>query len=144
LEKLGWVVGRNLAIDYRWGVTSFEMGQRFGGELLSLLPDVILSVGSPGVKALQQATKTMPVVFHICSRTGRQGVVQSLAHPGGNITGFAYLERSIGAKWLALLTEIAPKVKHVAYLFSPQAAPFAQFYYEAAQVQARRWACRLI
>ena len=63
LEKLGWAVGRNLTIDYRWGVTSFEMAQQFGAELLQLSPDVVLCVGSPGVKALQQATKTVPVVF---------------------------------------------------------------------------------
>jgi hypothetical protein len=61
---------------------------------------------------------------------------QSLSHPGGNITGFAYLERTIGAKWLALLTEIAPGVKHVAFVFSPKAAPYAHFYYETAQAAA--------
>ena len=100
LEQLGWVVGRNLQIDYRWGVVSFEMAQRLGGELLSLSPDVVLSVGSPGVKALQQATTSVPIVFIFVAEPVDQGFVQSLAHPGGNITGFAYLERTIGAKWL--------------------------------------------
>jgi putative tryptophan/tyrosine transport system substrate-binding protein len=90
------------------------------------------------VKALQQATKTVPVVFILVAEPVDQGVVQSLAHPGGNITGFAYLERTIGAKWLALLTEIAPKVKRAAYVFSPQAAPFAHFYYEAAQAAGEK------
>jgi putative ABC transport system substrate-binding protein len=138
LTELGWVVGRNLVIDYRWGVTSFEMGQLLCKELLTLSPDVILCVGSPSVKALQQATKTVPVVFIFVVEPVDQGVVQSLAHPGGNITGFAYLERTIGAKWLALLTEIAPKVKHVAYVFSPKAAPYAHFYYEAAQAAGEK------
>ena len=69
LEQLGWVVGHNLQIDYRWGVVSFEMAQRLGGELLSLSPDVVLSVGSPGVRALQQATTTDH--FHLCRRTRR-------------------------------------------------------------------------
>jgi putative ABC transport system substrate-binding protein len=133
LEKLGWVVGRNLAIDYRWGVTSFEIGQLLGRELLRLSPDVIFCVGTPGVKALQQATNTTPVVFVFVVEPVDQGIVQSLAHPGGNITGFAYLERTTGAKWLGLLTEIAPKVKHVAYVFGAKAAPFAHFFYEAAQ-----------
>jgi ABC-type uncharacterized transport system substrate-binding protein len=137
LEKLGWAVGRNLTIDYRWGVTSFEMAQRFGAELLQLSPDVVLCVGSPGVKALQQATKTVPIVFLQVAEPVDQGFVQSLSHPGGNITGFAYLERTTGAKWLALLSEIAPRVKHVAYLFSPKAAPYAHFYYEAAQAAAK-------
>ena len=138
LEKLGWVVGRNLAIDYRWGVTSLEMGQLLGRELLSLSPDVILSVGTPGARTLQQATRTVPIVFVFVVEPVDQGIVQSLAHPGGNITGFAYLERTIGAKWLALLTEIAPNVKHVAYVFSPKAAPHAHFFYEAAQAAGEK------
>jgi len=133
LEQLGWKVGRNLQIDYRYGVVSFEMAQQLGAELLKLSPDAIFCAGSPGVKALQQATKTVPIVFIQVAEPVDQGFVQSLAHPGGNITGFAYLERTIGAKWLELLTEIAPRVKHVAYIFSPKAAPYAHFYYEAAQ-----------
>ena len=120
LERLGWVVGRNLAIDYRSGVVSFEMAQQLGAELLRLSPDVIFCAGSPGVKALQQATRTVPIVFINVAEPVDQGFVQSLAHPGGNITGFAYLERTIGGKWLALLTEIAPNVKHIAYVFSPR------------------------
>jgi putative ABC transport system substrate-binding protein len=138
LEKLGWVVGRNLAIDFRWGVTTLETGQRLGKELLSLSPDVVLGVGTPSVKALQQATKTVPIVFVFVVEPVDQGVVESLAHPGGNITGFAYLERTTAAKWLALLTEIAPQVKHVAYVFSPKAAPYAHFFYEAAQAAGEK------
>jgi putative ABC transport system substrate-binding protein len=143
LERLGWVVGRNLQIDYRWGVTSVEMAQRLGGELLRLSPDVILSAGSPGVKALQQATSTVPILFIFVAEPVDQGFVQSLSHPGGNITGFAYLERTIGAKWLALLTEIAPKVKRVTYIFSPKAAPYAHFYYESAQAAAGKMGVQL-
>jgi len=143
LEQLGWVVGRNLQIDYRWGVVSFEMAQRLGGELLSLSPDVVLSVGSPGVKALQQATTSVPIVFIFVAEPVDQGFVQSLAHPGGNITGFAYLERTIGAKWLTLLTEIAPKVKHIAYVFSPKAAPYAHFYYESAQAAGEKMGAQI-
>jgi putative ABC transport system substrate-binding protein len=100
---------------------------------LSLSPDAILSVGSPSVKALQQATATVPVVFIFVVEPVDLGVVQSLAHPGGNITGFTYVERTTGAKWLALLTEIAPRLTHVAYVFSPTAAPHGHFLYEAAQ-----------
>jgi len=136
LEKLGWVVGRNLQIDYRYGVVSFEMAQQLSAELLGLSPDVIFCAGSPGVKALQEATSTVPIVFILVAEPVDQGFVQSLAHPGGNITGFSYLERTIGAKWLALLKEIAPNVKRVAYVFSPKAAPYAHFYYEAAQAAA--------
>jgi putative tryptophan/tyrosine transport system substrate-binding protein len=143
LERLGWVVGRNLAIDYRWGVFSFEMAQQLGAELLSLSPDVIFCAGSPGVKALQQATRTVPIVFINVAEPVDQGFIQSLAHPGGNITGFAYLERTIGGKWLSLLTEIAPSVKHIAYVFSPKAAPYAHFYYESAQAAAGKMGVQL-
>ena len=65
LERLGWLIGRNVAIDYRWGVTSFEMAQQLGAELLNLSPDVILCAGSPGVKALQQMTKTVPIAHQV-------------------------------------------------------------------------------
>lgn len=143
LEKLGWMVGRNLAIDYRWGVTSVEIGQLFGNELLSLSPDVILSFGTPSLKALQQATKTVPIVFVLVTEPVKQGFVQSLAHPGGNITGFTYLEGTIGTKWLALLTEIAPSVKRVAYVFSPKAAPYAHFYYDETQAAGEKMGVRI-
>jgi putative ABC transport system substrate-binding protein len=143
LEQLGWVVGRNLQIDYRYGVTSFEMAKQLGAELLSLSPDLIFCAGSPGVKALQQATGTVPIVFILVAEPVEQGFVQSLSRPGGNITGFAYLERTIGAKWLALLTEIAPRVKHVAFVFSPKAAPYAHFYYETAQAVAGKMGVQL-
>jgi putative ABC transport system substrate-binding protein len=143
LEKLGWVVGRNLQIDYRYGVISFEMAQQLGAELLSLSPDVIFCAGSPGVKALQQATTTVPIVFILVAEPVDQGFVQSLSRPGGNITGFAYLERTIGAKWLALLTEIAPNVKHVAFVFSPKAGPYAHFYYEEAQTVSAKMGVQL-
>jgi len=143
LEQLGWVVGRNLQIDYRFGVTSFEMAKQLGAELLNLSPNVILCAGSPGVKTLQQATSTVPIIFILVAEPVDQGFVQSLSHPGGNITGFAYLERTIGAKWLALLTEIAPGVKHVAFVFSPKAAPYAHFYYETAQTAAGKMGVQL-
>jgi putative tryptophan/tyrosine transport system substrate-binding protein len=125
LEKLGWVVDRNLTIDYRWGVTSFEMAQRLGGELLSLSPDVILCAGSPAVKALQQATHTVPIVFVLVAEPVAQGFVASLAHPGANVTGLTYLEPTVGAKWLELLTQIAPHIKRATFIFSPKASPYA-------------------
>jgi putative ABC transport system substrate-binding protein len=143
LEKLGWIIGRNLHIDHRWGAISPETSGRLGADLLSLAPDVMLCAGSPAVKALQQATTTVPIVFIIVAEPVDQGVVQSLSHPGGNITGFSYLERTIGAKWLALLMEIAPKMKRIAFIFSPKAAPFAHFYYEAAQTAGEKIGVRV-
>ena len=138
LAEAGWTVGRNLQIDYRWGVTTPELAQRLGGELLSLSPDVILCSGSPGVKALKQATVKVPIVFVFVAEPVDQDIVQSLDHPGANITGFAYLERTIGAKWFGLLMEVAPQVKSIAYLFSPKAALYAHFYYESAAAAAEK------
>ena len=113
MEKLGWIVGRNLVIDYRWGVFDVARARAAAAELLNLAPDVIMSGGTPGALALQQATRTVPIVFAIVSEPVTQGIVASLAHPGGNLTGFSYMEPSIGAKWLELLKEIAPQVARV-------------------------------
>lgn len=81
--------GRNLAIDQRWAVTSFGTAQQLGAELLGLAPDVVLCAGSPGVKAMQKATTTVPIVFILVAEPVDKGFVQSLSHPGRNITGFA-------------------------------------------------------
>jgi putative ABC transport system substrate-binding protein len=143
LQKLGWIVGRNLQIDHRWGAISPDTSRRLGADLLGLAPDVILCAGSPAVKALQQATTTVPIVFIMVAEPVDQGLVQSLSHPSGNITGFAYMEHTIGAKWLELLLEIAPKIKRVAYIFSPRAAPFAHFYYEAAEAAGEKIGVRI-
>ena len=136
LAKAGWTVGRNLQIDYRWGVTTPELAQRLGGELLILSPDVILNAGTPGVKSLKQATSKVPIVFVLVAEPVDQGIVESLDHPGANITGFTYLERTIGAKWFGLFMEVVPQVKRIAYIFSPKAAPYAHFYYESAVAAA--------
>jgi putative ABC transport system substrate-binding protein len=101
LAKAGWTVGRNLQIDYRWGITTPELAPRLGSELLSLSPDVILCAGSPGVKALKQATGKVPIVFVLVAEPVDQGIIQSLDHPGANITGFTYLERTIERNGLA-------------------------------------------
>jgi putative tryptophan/tyrosine transport system substrate-binding protein len=138
LEKSGWIFGRNLQIDYRWGVTSVEIAQRSGVELLSLAPDVILCSGGPAVQALQKATNSVPIVFVLVAEPVAQGFVQSLGHPGANITGFTFLERTVGAKWLALLKEAAPRTKRVAYIFNPKASPFAHFYYESIEEVAEK------
>jgi len=143
LAKAGWTIGRNLQIDYRWAVTTPELAQRLGGELLSSSPDVILCAGSPGVKALKQATSKVPIVFVLVAEPVDQGIVQSLEHPGANVTGFAYLERSIGAKWFGLLMEVAPQVRRIAYIFSPKAAPYAHFYYESAVAAAEKTGVRV-
>jgi ABC-type uncharacterized transport system substrate-binding protein len=110
LEKLGWTVGRNVQIDYRWGMNDAEEARAGMTELLKLAPDVILTDGGAASRAAQQATRTIPIVFVLVGEPIAQGLVQSLAHPGANITGFANLEPTLGPKWLEMLKEIAPGV----------------------------------
>jgi putative ABC transport system substrate-binding protein len=116
LQQFGWTVGRNVRIDYRWGAVDADHSSRYAAELLALAPDVILAGGSPAVAALQQATRTVPIVFaNIVDPVGA-GFVDSLAQPGGNATGFILYEYGLSAKWLELLKEIAPELKRVAVL----------------------------
>jgi putative ABC transport system substrate-binding protein len=91
VEKLGWTVGRNLAIDYRWGLFDLNRARLAGAELLNLQPDLLLCAGAPVTLAMQQTTHTVPIIFTIVVDPVGLGIVQSLAHPGGNITGFSYL-----------------------------------------------------
>src|SRR5215813_10724367 len=114
LQQLGWTVGRNVQIDYRWGAGDADGIRKLAAELVALAPDVILSAGSPSVAALQHATGTVPVVFVTVVDPVSSGFVDSLARPGGNITGFAVYEYSIAGKWLELLKEIAPGVTRAA------------------------------
>jgi putative ABC transport system substrate-binding protein len=124
LEKRGWTVGRNLQIEVRWAAGDGGRARAGAAELLKLAPDVILVVGaSPGLAALQQATRTIPIVFAQMSAPVARGFVASLARPGGNITGFSNLEPTLGAKWLQFLKEIAPNIRRVAVVINPEAAP---------------------
>jgi putative ABC transport system substrate-binding protein len=115
LQELGWTAGRNLRIEYRWAANAERIG-RSAAELVALAPDVILSTGSPATAALQQATRTMPIVFVAVTDPVGAAFVDSLAQPGGNVTGFTSGEFPMSGKWLELLKEIAPGVTRVAVL----------------------------
>ena len=116
LQRLGWSDGRNLRIDHRWAAGDTDRFHRYAEELLALAPDVILAAATPSVQALQQATRTVPIVFAIVADPVGAGFVDSLARPGGNATGFTPFEYGISGKWLELLKEIAPRVTRVAVL----------------------------
>jgi len=116
LQQLGWTVSRNVQIEYRWGAGDADRIRKLAAELVELAPDVILSAGSPSVAALQQTTRTVPVVFVGVVDPVSSGFVDSLAQPGGNITGFHVYEYSIAGKWLALLKEVAPNVTRAAVI----------------------------
>jgi putative tryptophan/tyrosine transport system substrate-binding protein len=120
LEKLGWIVGGNLTIDFHWGVGDGDWIREAAAHLLAQSPDLILANGSAAVRPIQEATRTVPIIF--IGGGGdpvAEGFAQTLAHPGGNLTGFTVLEPSLGAKLLALLKEIAPRVDRVAVLINP-------------------------
>ena len=114
LSELGWTVGRNVRIDFRWAAGDADNIRKYAAELVALAPDVILGAGNPIVAALQQATHTLPIVFAGVADPVGAGFVASLARPSGNSTGFTPFEYSIGGKWLELLKEIAPSVTRVA------------------------------
>jgi putative ABC transport system substrate-binding protein len=133
MEKLGWTLGRNLAIDYRWGIFDVDKARFAAAELLQRAPDVILCAGTPATLAFRQATTTVPIVFAVVSEPVAQGFVQSLAHPGGNLTGFTYMEPTMGAKWLDLLKQIAPHVNHAALMFNPDSSPYSRLFYASIE-----------
>jgi putative ABC transport system substrate-binding protein len=116
LQELGWTDGRNVRIDYRWAAGDAERARRYAAELVALAPDVILAHGGSIVPSLLQATRTVPIVFTQTPDPVGAGFVNSLARPGGNVTGFTIFEYGISAKWLELLKEIAPRVTRAAVI----------------------------
>jgi ABC-type uncharacterized transport system substrate-binding protein len=116
LQQLGWIDGRNVRIDTRWGAGDADRTRRYAAELVALAPNVILATGSPPVVALQQVTRSTAIVFADVGDPVGQGFVETLARPGGNTTGFMLFEYSMGGKWLELLKEIAPSVTRAAVL----------------------------
>jgi putative ABC transport system substrate-binding protein len=119
LALLGWTIGRNVRIDTRWTGDNVEDARKFAAELAALAPDVILAHGGATVGAMLQATRAVPIVFPVASDPVAAGIVDSLARPGGNATGFMTAEYSMGGKWLDLLKQIAPGVTRVAVLRNP-------------------------
>jgi len=116
LGELGWTVGRNVRIDYRWSAGNLENSRKYAAELVALAPDVILAPSGANVGELQQASRTVPIVFAGVIDPVGSGFVDSLARPGGNATGFLLFEYSLSGKWLELLKQIAPSVTRAAVL----------------------------
>jgi putative ABC transport system substrate-binding protein len=128
LAQLGWMDGRNIRVDYRFGLGDVARQRKYAEELVALAPHVILAAGSGGMGPLLQATRTIPIVFANVVDPVGAGFVESLARPGGNATGFMSLEFSLSGKWLELLKQIAPRVVRVAVLRNPNASvQIAQF-----------------
>jgi putative ABC transport system substrate-binding protein len=140
LQQLGWIDGRNLQIEYRWETGDIRKAAM---ELVALSPDVILASTTPALAALQPATRTVPIVFAQVADPVSAGFVASMAQPGANITGFTNIEYGIGAKWLEVLKEIAPRVTRVGVIRDPTVtSSIGQF--GAIQSVARSFGVELI
>src|SRR6516165_9836383 len=116
LSELGWNVGRNARIDYRWGAGDGDRNREYAAELVALAPDVILANGAAAVRSLQGITRTVPIVFAGVADPVGEGLVASLARPASNATGFTTFEFGLSGKWLELLKEIAPHVEQAAVI----------------------------
>jgi putative tryptophan/tyrosine transport system substrate-binding protein len=143
IERLGWVVGRNLQIDYQWGVGDADWRRSSVTQLLQLAPDVIIANAGAMALAAQQATRTVPIIFLGPADPVADGLVQSLAHPGGNVTGFTVFEPSLGSKMLELLREVAPHITRVAVMTNPD-SPGGRRVYDAAAEAAQRLTVPLV
>jgi putative ABC transport system substrate-binding protein len=142
LVKLGWIEGKTIQIDRRYVVG--EAADRAAAlearakEIVALSPDVIFTGTSPAVEAFRRETTTIPIVFVGVNNPLGAQFVSSLAHPGGNITGFIDMESAVVSKGLQVLTEIAPQVKRMAVMFNPRSAPFAEYYLRAVDSVAAK------
>jgi putative ABC transport system substrate-binding protein len=119
MQQLGWNEGRNVHMDTRWGTNDTDLYRKYAAELVALAPDVILSATGPSTQALQRVSRTVPIVFAIALDPVGSGIVESLARPGGNATGFMQFEYSLSGKWPELLKGIAPGLTRAAVLRDP-------------------------
>jgi putative ABC transport system substrate-binding protein len=124
LEALGWIENRNIRIEHLYSGGDLGQIQTYATELVRSVPDLIVGSGTPVIAALKQATDTIPVVFSVVNDPVRQGFVATLSHPGGNITGFTFIEFPVIGKWLEMLKEIAPDVRRMTLMYNPDTAPF--------------------
>jgi putative ABC transport system substrate-binding protein len=143
LANLGWKEGHNLRIELRWGAGAADKIAVFARELVDLRPGAILGQTTPVATALARATRTIPIVFVTVSDPIGSGLVASLTHPGGNITGFTFVESAMGGKWVELLVQIAPRTRRVSLLFNPTTAPPLEFYMPSIQAASSRFAIRV-
>ena len=144
IEELGWSPGRNVEIEYRWPAGDTNRAQALTKELIDWRSDILVANSTPSLVAARQATNIIPIVFVAIADPVAQGFVQSLAHPGGNITGFGAEERSMGAKWVQLLSEIAPRLRSITVMFNPNSAPFARMFLPAMEAVRASSAFELI
>ena len=141
-EKLGWSEGRNVRLDVRFAANA-DWFQPLAKELVALQPEVILARATPVVDAVRRESRTIPIIFTSVSDPIGSGFVESLARPGGNITGFLLYEEGITGKWLAMLKEIAPRLTRVAIIGNPKNTPY-EYFLRSADAAAAKLAIELV
>jgi len=124
LRELGWEDGRNIQIEYRWAAGRPELVRQYAREIVALAPDVILADGAMVIAELKQLTRAMPIVVALAVDPVSLGFVNSLSRPGGNITGFTFINSELIGKWTSLIKGAAPGVKRAALLYNPKITPF--------------------
>jgi len=144
LTELGWIEGQNIRIEFRWPGSDVERAEVLAKELVALKPDVLLARSTPTTAALRRETDTIPIVFVNIAEPIESGFVQTLARPGGNITGFTNFESSIGGKWLQLLKEADPRIVRIAIIYNPRTAPFAGLFLRSVQSAAASLALQIV
>jgi len=127
LEDLGWSDGRNIQLDIRWTAGDLERTQRSAREIAQFKPELIVVHSTPAVKALRELVPTTPMVFVLIGDPIGSGFVNSVARPGGTLTGFMNVDAPMAGKWLELVKGGAPKVKRVALVFNPRTAPYQSY-----------------
>jgi ABC transporter substrate binding protein len=138
LEELGWIDRRNIQIETRFGGADGDRIRARAAELVALAPDVIVGQATPVLRALRQATSSIPIVFVAVNDPVDQGFVSSLAHPGGNITGFVFIDFQMVGKWLEMLKEVDPGVSRAVLMFSPDTSPHYYVYLRSFEALCRR------
>jgi ABC-type uncharacterized transport system substrate-binding protein len=126
LEQMGWRPGDSVVVDFRWMAGDLKLAEMLAKELVALRPDILVINSTVGVLATRRTAGTIPIVMVAVADPVAQGFVQSLERPGGTITGFGLEEPAMGAKWVELLKEIAPSVRHITAIYNPDTAPFAK------------------
>jgi len=137
LQELGWTDARNIQIETRFGGADAGRIRAHAAELVALAPDVLVGHATPGTRALRQATSSIPIVMVGVADPVEQGFVSSLAHPGGNITGFTLINFQMVGKWLEMLKEAAPGVSRAALIFNPNTAPSYYVYLRSFEAEPR-------
>jgi putative ABC transport system substrate-binding protein len=143
LQELGWTEGRNLQVEWRWAAGSEKRIQDYAGELAKLAPDVVVANGTPVIAAMEKATHSIPTIFVIVNDPVEQGFVSNMAHPGGNVTGFSYIDYTVVGKSLEMLKEIAPGVTRVGLMFDPATTPHYDAYLHAFQTDPGKLSLKL-